>query len=524
MILTFETLPDSLALQCDLCIIGAGAAGISIAREFVGTSLNVVVIESGEFGVDDRYEELNDGEVVGRPFVGLRQGRRRGLGGTTAAWGGQCCELDSDDFAVRPWIPESGWPLGRAELEPFYRRAERIFGVAGEPYDENVWRRFRLKPVPLDPALLRTTFSVFSPHPRLGRFYRKLFANAPNLRVILGATATKIKTTDNGSRATQIEIRSVSGKRAHVSARAFVLCNGTIESARLLLASRDVTPNGLGNARDLVGRYFQDHPTSDTALIAGTDTRWLQEIYGLLYRGSTWYWPKVTLSPALARETASLNASAFVLFEYDSPAVEILRDMVRTTRTGGKFPLSAARLATLARGAPSVAAAGYRRYILGRSPQAKPSKIALTCTIEQVPNRDSRVTLSDALDGLGMPRPRIDWKISGAERHAFRIITKVVAGEFERLRLGSVVPKPWLATDDESAWIVWDNYHQTGTTRMSDDPARGVVDRNCAVYGVAGLYVSGAPTFPTSGYANPVLTIAAMSIRLSDYLKNILRS
>jgi choline dehydrogenase-like flavoprotein len=225
------------------------------------------------------------------------------------------------------------------------------------------------------------------------------------VRVILGATATNIQANDNATKATRIDVKSTRGWRTQVSARAFVLCTGTIESARLLLVSRDIAVDGLGNNRGLVGRYFQDHPTSDTATIVPAHTADLQDIYGVLYRGRTWYWPKLALAPERQRQTAALNASAFVTFEYNSSAIEVLRQMVRTTRTGGRFTWSPSRISKLIGGAPAVIDAGYRRYILGRSPRAKPSRIDLTCTIEQAPNPASRVSLADSRDRLGVPRP-----------------------------------------------------------------------------------------------------------------------
>jgi choline dehydrogenase-like flavoprotein len=523
MILKVDALPNDATIDTDVCVIGAGASGISLARELAGTSADVVLLESGDLDVNEAYEELNDGTVDGRDFTGLRAGRRRGFGGTTAAWGGQCCEFDAEDFVSRSWIPNSGWPIGLHELVPYYRRAERILSVSGQRYDERNWLKFGLKPVKLNADSLRTSFSVFSPRPRLGTVYRAFFRKAKNVRVILGATATNLGTNANASRATVVDVRSVGGQRAQVRARAFVICTGTIESARLLLSSRDVAPNGLGNDHDLVGRYFQDHPTADTAAIETSRPVVLQDLYSVLYRGRTWYWPKMALAPARQRAANSLNACAFLTIEYESSAIEILRQMIRTTKTGGRFDFSAAQIAALAAGMPAVVDAAYRRYLRGRSPRAKPSRMDLTCSIEQAPNPDSRVTLADSRDRFGIPQARVQWKITQDELHAFRVITESVGEEFARLGLGTLVPKPWLATSDLLAWPIWDNYHQTGTTRMSGDPTKGVVDPNGQVHGVEGLFVAGAPTFPTGGYANPVLTIVALSVRLSDRLKTVLR-
>ena len=521
MIVNFAQLESGRVLQADICIVGMGASGITLARELAATRLDVILLESGSYEVDDRFEQLNEGEVSGFPFGGLRGGRRRGLGGTTAAWGGQCCELDVDDFEKRPWIAHTGWPLTYADLVPFYRRAESVFGVSGEAYDESVWSRFGIRAVKLDPNELRTSFSVFSPAPRIGKVYRKLIEQASNLRLIVGATVTNIGTNESGSQATHVDVQDFDGRRIHVSARNIVLCTGTIDTARLLLASRDVSVKGIGNDRDLVGRYFQDHPTSYTAQVIANDTRRVQELYGVLFRGKTWFWPKISLAPALQHETGVLNGAACVMFKYDSPAIEILREMVRVTRTGGRFPFTLSQIATLVRGGGDIADAGFRRYILGRSPQATPSRIELMCTIEQAPDPESRVVLGDSKDRFGMPRVRVEWKLGDAEARTFQTLTAAADAQFRQAGLGVVEPEPWLSTTDIRTWPVWDNFHQLGTTRMSTDPSTGVVDENGQVHGVNGLFVAGSPTFPASGYANPVLTNAALTIRLADFLKKL---
>jgi len=335
----------------------------------------------------------------------------------------------------------------------------------------------------------------------------------------MGATAAKVNTDERASYASSIEVRGPAGKHAIIQARAFVICAGTIESARLLLASRDRKPQGLGNDFDFVGRFFQDHPTSCTGLVVPSDRHRLEDLYGVLYRGKTWYWPKIALAPDLQRRCRSLNASAFLSFIYASPAIEVLRTAVRATRTGRALKFSRHQMQELLWGIPEVAQAGFRRYLLGRSPRSTPARIEFVCTIEQAPNPESRIFLSTETDRLGLPKVVVDWKLTAAERDTFRLTTAVAAAQFERERLGTIQPEPWLASDDLSTWDVWDNYHQAGTTRMSTSPQSGVVDLNGQVHGIDGLFIAGAPTFPTSGFANPVLTISALSLRLADYLK-----
>ncbi len=500
-------------------MVGAGAAGLAIATQFCGTSHDVLVLESGSAKPTVATDELNVGEVAGRNFTGLTEGRRRGLGGTTAAWGGQCREFDSIDFERRPWIAHSGWPIQYSELEPYYRRAERFLGVEGHPYDEKIWRRFRIAPPSFDEQKLHSTFTVMCPG-RLGQIYRRRLERAQNVRVLMGATVTNICVNASGTVVTGVEIADATGRRANVQARIVILATGGIETPRLLLASRDVHKKGLGNANDLVGRYFQDHPNYITAEIVGGSADRLQELYMLLYRGSIWYWPKIALAEKMQRSELLLNAVVNLHFEFKDPAMEILRDIVRSARVGQRYPVTLEAVRTLVGSFGAVANAGFRRYFLGRSPNSRPARIWLQCHIEQAPSPDSRVTLGASIDALGVPRARIDWRIGTQEAKTFRAMTLAVANEIDRLGLGHVLPVEWISdTQAELPNDITDSFHHMGTARMANSPDSGVVDTNCQVFGIQGLYVAGTPTFPTSGYANPMLTLVAMSIRLADYVK-----
>jgi choline dehydrogenase-like flavoprotein len=517
----FDSLPQDTVMYADLCIIGAGAAGISLAREFAGTSTEVVLLESGGFDVDPEHEALNEGESSGLRHVGMTEGRRRGLGGTTCAWAGQCRELDPIDFEPRSWVPNSGWPFGQEVLAPYYRRAQAVFGVENEPYDERIWRGFGIAPPAFDAAKLTSTFTVYSPQPHLGRLYRGMLEAARNVHVYMHATVSRLRTEEGGNRVVAAEVRSLRGARAEVRARAFVLCMGGVEPVRLLLASTSKAhPNGLGNRNHLVGRFFLDHPSYFTAEVQTRDPKRLHDLYGLLYRGRVRYWPKFALSERLQREAGLLNAVAVLVFEYpQNSGVAALKGIVRNVRAGRHAGLSLKALGSLVHDGAGVAQTGFRRYLLGRSPLGS-SRIVLQCYPEQLPDPESRITLSARRDALGVPRANIAWRTSELERETVRVLTAAVRSEFARLQLGTVEPAPWL-NDSAAEWAkhVHEGFHHMGATRMAPTPSRGVVDLHCRLHDADGLYLAGSSTFPASGFANPTLTIAALAIRLADHLK-----
>ncbi|MDB5393545.1 MAG: FAD-dependent oxidoreductase [Rhodospirillales bacterium] len=278
MIEDMNLLSNGLTLQADLCIIGAGAAGILIAREFLGTNRKIVLLESGGIRSEITARHLHEGEVHDRSFRGLQNGRSRGFGGTTTLWGGQCIPLDPIDFEERPWVPSSGWPISANKLGPYYARAKRALEITNADADRSAWEQFGLDPILYDQATLRPIHGVFIKRPDLGRRFHKEFSNAQHIHVLLHANVTQLRTNGYGTRIETAEIRSLDGKVGIVHAGLFVLCTGGIENARMLLLSNEINPSGLGNGRDLVGRYFQDHPCGRCATIETDRPKVLQII------------------------------------------------------------------------------------------------------------------------------------------------------------------------------------------------------------------------------------------------------
>ena len=520
MIEDLDALPDDTVLQTDLCIVGAGAAGLLVARAMARIGLDVVVLESGGWSPDDETSSLSDGQAAPGSFRGLQSGRSRVFGGTTTLWGGQCIRLDPIDFERRTWVPHSGWPITYATLAPYYDDAEALLEITPEDMRTPAWERFGVAPLAFDAALLRTVHGVFIRRPDLGRRFRNDLRAAPSVRVLLHATVQRLITSTYGTQIAEVAVGSLRGRRVRVRARRVVLCAGAIENARLLMLSDADHPNGLGNAHDQVGRYLQDHPCGYSATVQTGSPRVLQDHWNMLYGRNARYLPKLALAEAAQAQYGLLNCVGRLAYDYgETTGTRALLDLMAELRGGRRPQALAARLTRIGRGLPEIAESVWRVRVRGLSPAPGPTRIHLEVFGEQTPDPESRVTLAAARDAFGLRQVHIDWRLDALTKRTTARFTSLVGREFERLGLGRLHPDAWLDENAPRQPKLVDSYHPAGTARMASEPSHGVVDIDCQVFGVQGLYVAGSAVFPTSGAANPTLTIAAMALRLADHLR-----
>lgn len=522
-------LEPNTVLHADLCIVGTGPAGMSIAAEFAGTKTRVLLLEAGGREWETDTQALY--EIESAPPRQMNQDilRARMLGGSSHIWTGRCAPFHPVDFERRHWVANSGWPITRADFEPWLDRAGSLLGLGPNLYDQaSLWSRFGVsRPTPsLNEDALEAMFWQFSKSPRNVRnsidFGRDRLAHcdAPNVRLLLHANLVHINTDTGGTRFESALIRTLNGKHATVKARTLVLCCGGIENARLLLAS------GVGNQHDNVGRYLMDHTDSVVGNFDTDSSYDVRSRFGHYWldddKGRHVYLHGFALSRAIQEREHLLHCHMY-LDSFDPhpedpwSAVERARETIRSRSRLAK--LTADLRIMLPQSGPLLRGL-WRRRFHHRPHLPRLRRIELHCILEQQPDRESRITLSpDRKDALGVPLPKIDWKISEAELHTARRTTQIVCQELRRLRLPEPVLNPWLS--DLAAWKLncVEKAHPTGTTRMSDSPRDGVVDRNCQVHGVDGLFVAGSSVFPTSGAANPTLMIVASALRVADWLK-----
>jgi choline dehydrogenase-like flavoprotein len=298
-----------------------------------------------------------------------------------------------------------------------------------------------------------------------------------------------------------------------------VLCLGTLETARLLLASNDVAAGGIGNSHDAVGRYFHDHVSFRAARIAHASPA-LARAFAPRFVRQVMHYPRIELTPAAQARFGCSGAFAHLQFEPgERSAFTAMRSVLRRLQQREWFLPNVREAADIATDMPYFCQLAASFAFGGRVPAPPRADCFIQVDVEQAPNPDSRVVLSDQVDSLGMPRLRIDWRITDRERRTAELFMGRLADECRRLDVGEI---DWRFAEVETLerWqrCVHDTFHQAGTTRMSDSPARGVVDRNLQVHGVPNVYIAGCSVFPTGGGANPTFTMMALTLRLADRL------
>jgi choline dehydrogenase-like flavoprotein len=522
MILDINQLEPDATLDADLCIVGSGAAGITIAQEFINTPYSVLLLEGGGRVFEPSSQEPYQSQVVGLSHGGIHQGRARVFGGTTTLWAGQALPLFDIDFQERDWVPYSGWPIDRRTLLPYYDRAEEVLQIPHVTYDRQTWPHESTPPPAYDPGRIVPYFSQFTRVPSFASKYRDALQAAPNITVLTHANVISLEAAADAKALREVRVRSFQNRRARVRSRIFVLCCGGIETARLLLVSNSVEPNGIGNRHDVVGRFFQDHP-GVSLRIRPRDAGRFRPWYNSFRRGGIRHALKMAAGAELQRRHAILHVGAEVYYprSEDDPVAEILT-LLRQPR---KPSLWARAVASAARRPGTLAAAAYRYFVLRRPASVDSTEPHLFLGSEQQPNPDSRVTLSQQTDRLGVPRTVLDWRLTGAETHSIEVFLRAIADEWRRLEVADLDLTGFELRGrerGEHGGFVDANHH-IGTTRMGTDPKLSVVDVNCRVHGYDNLYVGSSSVFPTGGFSNPTLTILALCLRLSDDVKARLR-
>ena len=542
------SVPADIAV--DLCIVGAGAAGIAIARSFIGTSLAVCLIEGGGLSGEEKCQALYEGSSVGCPPFDPGTSRMRVFGGSCTLWGGGCIPLGKHDLSQRDWVPHSGWPLSYDDLEPYYARARSFCGIDSQDFTEGSFLGAPNRP-PLSFDAEKLVNQIFARSPILfGQAYRSELDQATNIKVLLHANLLELEASPDGASVRQARIGSLDGRSGRVRARHYVLASGGIENARLLLLSDAVVPGGLGNDHDLVGRFFMDHPSGKLGTVVTGDPERLTRPYDRNPgKDPAPTFPEIGLSNEAQRAHRMLSGRVhpFAVEGTVPKGIRALRNfraaLHRPARDEGS--MLEARLCAALKNGPSggdsvamatesiamlalrlgLGASDIARAFLQKladKPVVTSSHVELIGFFEQAPNPDSRITLGAEIDALGKRKVCVDWRLTPLDRHTYRTAAALFGTELANACSGEFQLDPWLEGDLDTIPRVHGTAHHLGTTRMSDDPHQGVVDRHCRVHGIANLHLAGSSVFPTGGWAFPTFTIAALSLRLADDLHELL--
>ncbi len=551
MISILNNLPSGSVIEADICIIGAGAAGISQALALSGRGLKILLLESGFEFADDKTQHLYAGEVADEKLHSPPDKyRQRRFGGSTTIWGGRCMPFDPIDFEQRDYVPHSGWPLKYQDLAPYYQKANQLLEAGMYEYDaDKVFdadAHAAIKGFKSD-IVKTNNLERFSCPTNVGDRYKQRLLVAKDIDILLGANCTGIRLNQTGNHVDHLDIASLQGVKAMVRAKKIILATGGIETTRLLLNSNDVCKNGIGNEHDLVGRYYQCHIAGNLGkLTVKGPTNVVRHGYEISPEGiycrrrfaltaetqkkikagnmvARLHFPKIVdPSHKIGVLSGLFLAKNFISYEYGKRLKDgnsslgiylkhfanIILDPIDTI----KFLYHWITKRTLAkRKFPSV--------ILNN----KSNQFTFEIHGEQYPNPDSRITLINETDELGMRKVKVDWKYMPEDIESIRRSLKLFVQEINQSGLATFEFDDDKLEEDLTRFGAYGGHH-IGTTRMGTNPETSVVDVNCKLHNVDNLYIASASVFPTSSQANPTLTIVAMSLRLADHIAQTLNA
>jgi len=513
MLIDARTLENNSIIEGDICIIGAGAAGISAAMEFNNTKYKVILLEGGGMQYEERTQELVGGSQDGQKYYPIKSTRLHYFGGTTGHWGGFCSMFDPIAFRKRDWVNMSGWPITQEDLMPFYRRANTILDLNEFNFDVNEWQKKdpKLIPMPIDKSVFWHKIWRFSPPTKFGEKYRKPVIDSANIHLYTYAHAASLEADEQVKNISEVIIKNYAGKTHRVRARYVIMACCSLQNTRLLLNSTSKAPKGIGNDNDNVGRYFMEHAELKSAELWLNDKRPFL-IYENMSGGMR---AELAVTPEYQEKLQLLNGimSFIPLYLARKIPAYIKSWSNNDPRENEKH---------VKERYDSLKENRFAHYFRPWQPQA----YQIVMRLEQAPNRDSRITLNQEKDELGIPKVHLHWILGAQEKRSGRMIYELLGQQMGKAGLGRVrllhnLPDLKDDTMPETTSAGW---HHMGATRMTDDPKTGVVDANCRVHGMENLYIASSSCFTTGGGVNPTMTIVALSLRVADHIKQKLGS
>ncbi len=489
MLIDSNQVEHNSTLKTDLCIIGSGAAGVTLAREMKAHG-DVILVESGGLDFNMEVYDLNRGSVSGKAwsatmaskklqYMYLQTTRHSFFGGSTNCWTGFCRPLEASVFENRAWIPHSGWPITRSDLDHYYPQAAILCEVSEQyaQHEQSDGRQFKFS------SDLRPAKEHKSPPTRFGIKYRDEILQSKTIRTYINGTVTNLICNAVGDTVERVEIKTIAGNSYFIEAGRFILATGGLENPRILLNANKQHKKGLGNENDVVGRFFMEHlyPKVRPGLTALSAVRWTGndkfDEFGI--------W---TFTPEVRKQHALLNVGIAFESTEKNEAYQFAQSVLSTSKAIDYDSVTNDNT--------------HYDSIVTRA----------RLHIELSPNPDNRVTLSEERDKLGMQRLNLHWQFSELDKHSIYKSVDLFALELGKSGNGRMSIGRLSLLESFGA-------HHIGTTRMGNDPKISVVDANCKMHELTNLYIAGSSVFPTAGFENPTFTIVALALRLADHLR-----
>ncbi|MFH1681347.1 MAG: GMC oxidoreductase [Candidatus Eisenbacteria bacterium] len=517
-------------LTADICVVGAGACGTTLAAELDGGSRDVLLVESGGLGPDEETQSLYEIENAGYPIRENFMSRARYYGGSCNLWAGRNMLIEPIDCSARSRVPAGGWPIPYEEIASYHSRAGRALRLPPvEAFDEAAYsaRMSGDERALFAPGPLRPVISLWATKPvRFGSAHKKRLRRSRGTRLLLHASVVHACLNREGTVVDSLEARTTGGKRIDIRAKTFVFACGGLENARLLLVTRERSGEAGAGRWDALGRFFMDHPRAVFGTVRLRKGNRLPLIRGIPLRDG-----KVQFGVGLSEETqrnegllnhyATLEAqySAYVEQKYQT-VVQSMKVLLRRGYAGSRWKIGRAELPEIPGMIYLLTPKELMPHFVYRwtttlrralNPESGGNNRVVVYFCEQPPDPESRVTLCDKKDALGVPRLRLHWRISPEVTRTLFRLQEILGDHLEKRGIGTLEP-------GEGEPRFSDASHHLGTTRMADDPGRGVVDRDCRVHGIRNLYFAGGSIFPAAGHSSPTLTMIALTLRLADHL------
>jgi choline dehydrogenase-like flavoprotein len=534
----------------DVCVVGAGPAGLAVVQSLIGTSRSVCLLEAGPSG--DEAAELDDVELRAEdpyPQGHIRETRAAMVGGTAGRWsfrlvgtgedpepapvGCRYLPLDRWDFEARPEIGTPGWPITAADLTPWYDAAQRMCGLGPFDYTPDAWAdpERDCVPLPLAGTGVETSMFQFGPATAFTQDARARLEASPNIHLRTDTQALRLELDPAGERVIGVRVLGPDRQETVLRSHRVVLAAGTIENVRLILDTGRDGGRTPGDDTGLVGRYFMEHPLVRGGLLVtdpGAATIRHLGLYASRQVAGTWVSGKLTLSEEVLRSEGLPACSALLLPRSasfgtrGSQAVARLRspsgraapvpERLRLALTALGDADSVMRSVRAARGVqPSLDRAGWG----GPEADTSLTVFELLHQTEQAPDWDNRLELTPRRDAHGRSEVALDWRWSELDQDRVGRARDLFAAALEQAGMGTVVQRDW---DRGRPRNLGGTHHHLGGLRMGSNPGEGVVDEHCRVHGTDNLFVAGASVFPSGGFANPTLTVVALALRLGAHL------
>ena len=489
MLTDLNTISDAKANKIyDVCICGGGPAGITLAKTLASLGKTVALLEGGALEYTDESQEIYHGTSEGlNNWDAISNCRLRFFGGTSNHWGGRCSHFDKLDFEQREIFGHlTAWPEG--SREKMFKHLEEACTILDIP-------RNSFKELPKSHwkgTNFRLSERAFSPPTRFREKYRDEMSNSDKIDLFINANLTDIRLHQGLNAVDHFEVKNYHGQVQKFSAKQYVLAAGASENVKLLLNFNKQIPTGIGNQSDWVGRCFMEHfnvsygnfVVEDHTLFADLD---------LQFNPTESFMRKLNIGNAVFDFDAHVRARDFGR----------LKDLKKTAR---EFICQSDLMASVGKKMGDFDCDGDG---------------VITSLIEQVPNKNSRITLNNEKDYFGLRRVTLNWQSSPADDQTIRLLGRELAKEMARTKVARIKLKDFILDDSIPISDYGHHCHQMGTTRMSVDPKDGVVDSNQKIHGIDNFYIAGASVYPTGGGCNPTLTLVMMSLGLGRHLASL---